>query len=230
MECEQLAKDLVSTVRLTFEFFCDGFLTACEPWQLARNVECEQLAKDAKEKLAQAKHEIACELVVKQTDIQRLKSEVQEMKMKYEHQDEDEIPMIGKVNLSRPHANKGGNKVYSECMQIKWEFKYRAYAAKRVSWSYDDTFKPQENKRAQRSALPPRGGPNGASGAEWKDMLLRCRELSALLKKRLCEDILAIERVQSSSNTSSKSTVSHAFCPLSQSCVFYVSDQVDLDV
>jgi hypothetical protein len=138
---EEQAQTLVSTIQLNLEFFCDSCLTKRESWQRARNLECEQLAKDAKEKLAQAKHEIACELVVKQTDIQRLKSEVQEMKMKYEHQDEDEIPMIGKVNLSRPHANKEGNKTNSECMQIKREFKYRArYAAKRFSWSCDDTF------------------------------------------------------------------------------------------
>ena len=127
MECEQRAKDLVSTMQLNLEFLCDSFLTEYESWQLARNAGCELLAKDSKEKLAQAKHEIACELVVKQTDIQRLKSELQEMKMKYEHQDEDEIPMIGKVNLSRPDVNKEGTKMYSECMQIiSSEIKYRA--------------------------------------------------------------------------------------------------------
>ena len=55
--------------------------------QLARNVVCEQLTKEAQDKLAHAKHEIACELVAKQADIQRLKSELQEFKAKHGEDD-----------------------------------------------------------------------------------------------------------------------------------------------
>ena len=69
-------------------------------WQLARNVECEQIAKDAQEKLAHAKHEIACELVAKQADIQRLKSENEELKERIQDDGEDVGNIIFKASIN----------------------------------------------------------------------------------------------------------------------------------
>ena len=59
----------------------------------------------------------------------------------------------------------------------------------------------------QRKASP--GGPALLSGGgEWKELLIRSKELSHLLQKRVSEDVLSVETaVCSSGQSSSKSTV-----------------------
>ena len=66
---EEQGQKLVSTMQLNSKFFCNSFgrgrfLTGCESWQLARNIELEQLEKDTR---VHAKYELQC--VEKRVDV-----------------------------------------------------------------------------------------------------------------------------------------------------------------
>lgn len=60
-------------------------------------------------------------------------------------------------------------------------------------------------RKAAPGASPQQSAP---SGAEWKELLVRSRQLSNMLRKRVQDDVLAVETaVCSSLQGSSKSTV-----------------------
>jgi len=72
----------------------------------------------------------------------------------------------------------------------------------------------KEKKLAQRKGAPPPARPGLAKmhADEWKDLLVRARDLIAMLQKRVRDDVLAVETIKcSSTEESSKSTVGLMF-------------------
>ncbi len=110
-------------------------MTGCEYWQLARNNKLEQLEKDAKEKLAQAKHElqdVEKRIDLIQQDVDCLSNETQGKISSIFKLSGDRIRQLGKELLelktllevereSRRSAEEQAQKLVST-MRLNFEF------------------------------------------------------------------------------------------------------------